>query len=67
MTKYVVYGVASATIIVGEYDASSQEDAIKAAEQDRNADTHIGLCHQCSHRVDVGDVYEFQAEEAEDY
>lgn len=62
---YRVYGIASASTLVGEYEANSEEEAIRLAQEDREANYHISLCHQCAGEVDVGDIYKEHAEEAE--
>jgi hypothetical protein len=64
MPKYRVYAIASASWVLGEYEAESKEAAIEMSEQDDDADYYVGLCHQCAGDVELGDAYEFQAEEA---
>jgi hypothetical protein len=64
MKKFRVYGILSA--------ATTQEVIVEA--EDKDAAIDIGspqidsphLCHQCSHEIDMGDIYEFQAAEIED-
>jgi hypothetical protein len=51
MAKYLVFGVACATVS-DEVEAHSPEEAVE------NADLSTGLCHQCSYEVELGDVYE---------
>lgn len=60
--KYSVYGIMTASKFVGEYEANSEEEAKEKAQE--TGDCHVSLCWQCSHEVDVGDIYEYQAEEA---
>lgn len=63
MAKYQVYGTMSASVILGVYEAESKEEAIKMAGEDENANWMPSLCHQCSHEVELGDIYETEAEE----
>lgn len=51
MAKYLVFGLAVATVS-NEVEASSPEEAVE------NADLSPSLCWQCSHEVELGDVYE---------
>lgn len=66
MAKYRVYSLMTAAVLAGEYEADSKEEAINMAENDSNAVTYAFLCHQCSHEVEIGDVYEFEAEEIDE-
>jgi len=65
MKKYRVYGIASASTVIGEYEAESEQEAADMAANDQNADYDLGLCYQCSRKVEIGDIYEYQAEEIE--
>ena len=65
MKKFRVYGLVSAHIVVGDYVADSANDAINMAYDDPEAKTSTGICHQCSRELEVGDVYEFEAEEVQ--
>jgi len=61
--KYLVYGIISASKFIGEFEAESKEKAIEMAENSENCYTP-GLCHQCSGEINLGDIYEIEAEEA---
>lgn len=63
MKKYRVYGLVSATVDLGEYEAESKEDAEKMAEENTDVDWSPTLCHHCANDLDVGDVYEVHVEE----
>ena len=63
MKKYIVYGVMTASVILGEYEAKNKEDAIKQAESNNSANWMPSLCHQCAREVELGDVYETQVNE----
>lgn len=65
MPKYRVYGVLSASVVVGEYEAETEEEAIEMANEDQDANWMPSLCHQCSREVALGDVYKAEAEEIE--
>lgn len=56
MAKYMVFGLASATVS-REVEADSPEQAVE------DADLSTGLCYQCSEEIDVGDVYEVKVEQ----
>jgi len=68
MPKFRIYGIMTASKVLGEIDAGSKEEALLKAD----ADDEIGgngfaaLCHQCAGEIDLGDIYEYQAEEVED-
>jgi hypothetical protein len=61
MPKYHVYGAVGATMYLGEYEASSEDDAIRQAEASGKCGTP-GLCHQCSDELSLGDLYDLTAE-----
>ena len=63
MKKYRVYGIATASWLVGEYEADSPEDAEKQAEEDQNSGWYQSLCHQCGSDVELGDIYKVESEE----
>ena len=63
MNKYIVYGLMTASVKLGEYEAKNKEDAIKKAEQDKEANWMPSLCWQCAGEVELNDVYETEAEE----
>jgi len=63
MAKFRVYGIATASQLIGEYEANSPGEAKQMAENDDNGNWFIGLCRQCADEVEIGDVYEVQAEE----
>ena len=54
MTKYYVTIAYSASKSVGVEANSPQEAANKAYEMD---DVYVSFCHQCSHKIDIGDPY----------
>ena len=62
MAKFSVYGLVSATVSFGEYEADTEAQAIALAEDDDNSNFNPTLCHQCSDEVDLGDVYEVKAD-----
>ena len=62
MPKYKVYAIATASWPVGEYEADDADKAKEMALADDHASWTPELCHQCA-RVDIGDVYEEQADE----
>ena len=64
MGKYRVYAIASASWLVGEYEAATKEEALKLADDDINAEWSASLCHQCS-SVEIGDVNKAEVEEIE--
>ncbi len=66
MAKYNVYGTVGASVFLGTYEAKNEDDAIEQAEDNENANWSPTLCHQCSRELEVGDVYETQAELVED-
>ena len=62
MSKYRVFGIISASKVMGEYEADSPEKAIERAEEDSKADRCPILCYQCAQKVDLGEVYKMEAE-----
>jgi len=64
--KYRVYAIATASWVMGTYEAGSPEIAVKMADNDNEAAGHISLCHQCADDVEIGDCYDTQVEEVPD-
>ncbi len=62
MPRYAVYEIATASYLVGEYEAES-EDAAKRMASDGPQNDPPSICHQCSNEVELGDWYEYQTEE----
>lgn len=65
MKTYRVYGIWSASKMIGEFKANSKEEAIAAAEKSDEA--YASLCWHCSHEIELGDPtpYKFEVEEGE--
>jgi hypothetical protein len=61
MPRYRVYGVASLSVVVGEYEADSPAQAEKMADEE--GEWSIALCHQCAYDVDLGDINSVEIEE----
>jgi len=62
MPKYRVYGVMTASAVIGEYEANDEEEARELADMDKQAGWHPSVCHQCAGTIDLGDIYESQVE-----
>jgi hypothetical protein len=62
MPKYAVYGAVFASFTAGIYEAASEKEAIKMAQ---NETYPPSVCHQCSNEVEIGELDEhgFYAEE----
>jgi len=58
--KYRVYGIMTASCLIGEYEADSEDDAKAKAESDGEANWYPTLCHQCSTEVELEEIYETQ-------
>lgn len=65
MKKYDVYGVMGATVLIGTYEAESEEEeeAEVKAEEDLEGRWSVLLCNQCAHEVELGDVYKTEVVE----
>jgi len=63
MARYQVTGLIAASVYLGEYEAASEDEAIKKAELDPDANWNPSLCWHCAHEIDIGDVYETVADE----
>jgi len=63
--KYKVYGVMTASVFIGEYEAEDDQAAIKLAEESDEANWNPSLCYHCSHEVELSDIDEVQAFESE--
>lgn len=63
MKKFNVWGIMTASVLVGTYEAESGEEAIEMANEDRNGNWNPSLCHQCSNEIDLGEVYDTQVDE----
>ncbi len=60
--KYRVYAIATASWLIGTYEADSPEVAVKLADNDNEAEFSKSLCHQCAEDVEIGECYETQVE-----
>jgi len=58
--RWHVYGIISASVCV-TVEAETKEEAEDKAASELDCPT---LCHQCAREIDLGDIYEFQVEEA---
>lgn len=65
MKKYKVYGLITASVVMGEYEAESKEQAIKMSENDDQAEWFPSLCHQCAREIELNDITTLEAEEIE--
>jgi hypothetical protein len=65
MPQYKIYGVASVSKVLGVIEAPTKDDAIKIAwNDDRLCDEwYMSLCHRCANKLDIGDIYQLDAEE----
>ncbi len=63
MKKFTVFGLITASTIVGTYEAETEEKAIEKAMDDENGNHYVSICHQCSREVELGDIYEYEAEQ----
>jgi hypothetical protein len=61
--KYKVYGIMTASVLIGEYEAKTAEDALDMANDDTEADWYPSLCHQCAREIDMGDIYDTECGE----
>lgn len=62
MPKYKVYAIATASWLMGEYEAANGEEAMEKAEDDDQAESTARLCHQCSD-VEIGDYHDLDVSE----
>ncbi len=58
MPKYNLIYYATASKCV-EVEAANLEEAAKLAEENQ---PWLSLCHQCSHEVELGDIYNVEVE-----
>ena len=58
--EYSIYGIIGASKYLGKVKAKDKEEAI---EKGMELDSHVSLCHHCSSEIDIGDVYEYEANE----
>ena len=63
MPKFRVYGIMTASSLVGEYEVETKEKVIEKVEKDKESDWYRSLCHQCAGDIELGEIYELQAEE----
>ncbi|MCP4262776.1 MAG: hypothetical protein GY774_35505 [Planctomycetes bacterium] len=66
MAQWTIYGTYTASKVVGVIEAETKEDAIEIAWADDGVsnESHVNLCHACASEIELGDVYEYDAEEA---
>ena len=63
--KYKVYGIMTASTVIGTYEAQTEEEATEKAENDPDGNYDPSLCHQCAHEVELGEIYKTEADELE--
>ena len=63
MKKYSVWGLVSASVDLGTYEAESKEAAEKMAEENNEVDWNPQVCWQCSNAIELGDVYDVTVDE----
>ena len=65
MPQYTIYGIMTAGKRLGVIEAPSKKDAIEIAWADDMIanEMYVSLCHQCGGEIDLGEIYELQAEE----
>lgn len=61
--KYNVFGIMTASTLLGVYEADSKEEAEEKAEKDPEANYNPGLCWHCSNDIELNEVYELQIKE----
>lgn len=54
MKKFRVYGILSASVVIGEYEAENEQDAMDKADNDPKANWSATLCHHCAGNIDIG-------------
>jgi len=57
--RWLVYGYISASVGI-TVEAETAEEAEDKAAHELGCPT---LCHQCSTKIDLGDIYEFEVQE----
>ena len=61
MTKrYSVYGIMTASVHLGDYEAESEAMADVLAENDNEADWTPCLCYHCASKIELGEIYDTQ-------
>jgi len=65
MPKYRVYAIASASWLLGEYEAENEDEARDLSQDDDSAEYHPSICHSCAGKIELGDAYKFDAEEVD--
>lgn len=61
MKKFKVYGLMTASVLIGEYEAENADAAIELADLDGSANWSPLLCHHCANEVELGEVYKTYA------
>ena len=56
MAKYRVYGIMTANVVLGEYEAADRGAAIDMANVDNKADWYPSICHECSRKVELSEI-----------
>jgi len=60
MPRFVVYGLATASWVIGTYEADTKENAEAMAYNDDAGNT-ASLCHHCAD-IEIGDMYDLQSD-----
>ena len=54
----------AASKYIGVFESENAKSAIEKAEE--RGDYYVSICHQCAREIEIGDVYEFDADEVDD-
>jgi hypothetical protein len=62
--KFRVHGVWTASKFLGEIEAPNAEEAERLALDGEELvdEQYVNLCHQCSGKIDLGDMYKVEVE-----
>jgi hypothetical protein len=50
MAKFRAYGIYTASIMIGEYEADNEDQAMEMSQDD---DVHASLCHHCAQNIEL--------------
>jgi len=61
--KYSVYGIMTASVLIGEYEAENALEAEAKCNDDEEAEWMPSICYQCSRKIDLGEIYKTEVVE----
>lgn len=64
MPRYRAFGILDASKYLGEFEAENKKQAEEIAWNSK--EQYVSICHNCSNKIDLGDMIEVIVEEVDE-